>query len=195
MKKVSKFDLYLNALSKNLNARKKDIRNKDLLKQNIFYLVKTISKKGKPLDYKEAQSDFQMISATKMMIEQITPSEFMNLFPIKKSYNGDKYGVKDFNSTMRYINSLERDKPIENAMEFMFSYHNDDIQDFLVKLITTKSYINMCLGQPSVAEIWAGQNGIETYTKHTDQAGSEYLLDSKGKTRKIEKKRHLHLVK
>ena len=195
--KGDKYSLYLNAFQNVINARKEDESDKQLLKQNIFYLVKIINKKPKPEDYQEAYNDFQLHSALKQMIEQLTPNEFMNVFPVKKDYDGEKYGVKDYFYTMDYINSLERDEPIQNSLMFLAEYHNDEIHALNVNMMMNLSYLRQMQGKPSLAAEWASDNDIETYTKHTDHEGNEFLLDEQGRTQKVNKPRpkHLRVVK
>lgn len=64
-------------------------------------------------------------------ISEMTPEEFMRLFPISKVYDGDKCGCKDYFSTIRKINELGLHKKIENVTDFLWDYVNDDIVDFL----------------------------------------------------------------
>lgn len=164
-----------------------------LIKQNIFFLVKIINMKPKPENYQEAHSDFQLHSVLKQMIEQLTPAEFMQLFPIKKEYDGHKYGVKDYFYTIDYIESLEQDKPIKDGLRFLTEYCNDDIHELNVNMMMNLSYLRQMQGKPSLAADWARINGIETYTKYTDHAGDEFLIDEQGKTQKIIKPRPKHL--
>lgn len=64
-------------------------------------------------------------------ISEMTPEEFMRLFPIAKVYDGDKCGCKDYFSTIRKINELGLHKKIENVTDFLWDYTNNDIADFL----------------------------------------------------------------
>ena len=194
---MSKYSLYVYAFDKLIKKRIQDMENKDFLKQNIFYLVKIINEKPKPVDYKEAESDFQLHSILKQLIEAVTPIEFMQLFPIKKDYDGEKYGLKDYFYTIDYINSLDQDEPIQDGLMFLAEYHNDEIHALNVNMMMNLSYLRQMQGKPSLAEEWADKNGIETVTKHTDHKGNEFILDKWGRTQKVMKPRpkHLRLVK
>lgn len=195
---MNNYSLYLRALSNNIQDRLKDEEDRDLLKQSVFYSVKVMNNKSDPVDYDEANSDFKMFGAIKMMIEQVTPNEFISMFPIKKEFDGHKYEVKDYFYVMEYINTLKRDKPIQNANSFMFEYCNDDIKEFVIKMMMNLSHLRQMQGKPSIAKEWAEKNGIETYSKYTDHAGNEFLLNKQGKTQKVIKarpRRHLQLVK
>lgn len=190
---MSKLSLYLNAFKNVIHKRMENEADKQLLKQNIFYLVKIINMKPKPENYEEAHSDFQLHSILKHLIEKLTPAEFMQLFPIKKEFDGHKYGVKDYFYTIDYIESLEQDKPIKDGLRFLTEYCNDDIHELNVNMMMNLSYLRQMQGKPSLAEEWAVNNDIEFYVKHTDPAGKEYLLDSKGRTQRVMKPRPKHL--
>lgn len=191
---MSKYKLYLNAFSNIVHARMENEADRHLLKQNIFYLVKLINSKPKPSNYEEAHSDFQLHSILKQFIEQLTPVEFIELFPIKKEYDGHKNGVKDYFYTKSYINNeLDKNKLIPDALFFLSEYWNDDINDLNVEMIMNLSYLRQLQGKPSLAEEWADMNGIETHTKHTDHKGNEFLLNKEGKTKKVMKRKASHL--
>lgn len=192
---MSKYSLYLNAFKNVVHARMENEADSHLIKQNIFYLVKIINMKPKPENYEEAHSDFQLHSILKHLIEKLTPVEFMQLFPIKKEFDGHKYGVKDYFYTIDYIESLEQDKPIKDGLRFLTEYCNDDIHELNVNMMMNLSYLRQMQGKPSLAVDWARINGIPMYTKHTDHAGNEFLIDEQGKTRKLRssKPRSWHL--
>jgi hypothetical protein len=54
-------------------------------------------------------------------IGSLKPAELVNIFPIEKTYDGDRWGVKDYFYTRDYLNTLDPDKPIgENALDLCF---------------------------------------------------------------------------
>lgn len=63
------------------------------------------------------------------LIEQLTPREFTQVFPIRKTYDGCKYECKDYFSTVKSIEKIGWDKKITNAFEFLwdFSWGNRNI--------------------------------------------------------------------
>lgn len=187
------YSMYLNAYRNTLNNHEGDMYDKDLLKKLIFLCVKIIINKPKPANYQEAHSEFELYYTLKIMMQALTPKEFMNIFPIKKEYDGHKYGAKDYFYTMDHLKTIDCDKPIEDADDFMWYYWNDDIHDLNVNMMMNLSYLRQMQGEPSLAEEWASENEIPMYTKHEDAAGNEYLLDEYGKTIKVNKPRPKHL--
>ncbi len=111
--------MYLNALSRTLEGLKTyDDCDKDTVKKIVFYGVKSIITKSKPTTYDEAMHDFQLISVVKGLVGKLTPREFMTIFPINKKFDGDKYQMKDYFSTMESIEEIGMDTVIgEDATE------------------------------------------------------------------------------
>lgn len=191
---MSKYSFYLNAAQKVIHKRTEHPLNKDLIKKNIYYGVKLVGTMPKSETYEEVLINFQFVSALEQTMSLLSPYEFMNLFPIKKDFVGHKYGAKDYFSTKLYISSLDLDKPIGNEINhFLWNYTNDDIEKFVVESLCIMSKLRRFEGKPSIAEEWADINEIATYTQHTDYQGKQYILDSQGRTHKVNKPRPKHL--
>lgn len=195
---MSKFRLYLNALRDVIDARKQDEENNDLIKRNVLYGVKVFRELLDSASYDETVLNFEFASAIEATMGLLTPSEFMNVFPIEKDFDGHKYGVKDYFYTKEYINSLDQDKPIgEEITKLLWEYRNWEISLFAVDIMGLMSDIGKYQGKRSIAEEWADNVGLETYTMHEDHKGGKFFLDKQGRTQKITKPRakHLKLVK
>ena len=195
MNKHDKHSLYVQAFIRAIKARLDDEHDKQLIMRNILYGVKVVNTLPKITSYDEAINNFQLASAIKAVMSLVTPSEFMNIFPIEKDFKGYKYEMKDYFYTIDYINTLDQDESIgEEITRFLWDYTNWEITHFSVAIMGIMSDINHYEGKPSIAEEWADMNGIKTYTKHTDQQGKEFLFDKEtGKTIKINKPRPKHL--
>lgn len=191
---MSKLSLYLNAFRNVVNARMEDETNRRYLKQNALYGVRLINSLPKPLEYEEIRNRFDLVCAIKAVMSELTPAELMNVFPITKEYDGHKYEMKDYFYTIEYMKRLDQSKPIgEKISKTLWEYMNDDLRKFQITLLGLMSDLRRYEGKPSLAEEWAVKNDIEFYVKHTDPAGKEYLLDSKGRTQRVMKPRPKHL--
>ena len=197
-----KYNIYLNAFQKTAKAYKENPNQnpKPFIKKLIIYGVKAINAKPEPevITYDEAISDFQFASMILGLIGTLTPTEFINLFPIEKEYKGHKWGIKDYFYTMNYINSLNPNEPINDALKFIWEYTNWEITEFNVSIMKYISNLRRLQGKPSLMEEWADMNGIKTYTMYKDQKGREFLFDKEsGKTIRIKKKlpKHMKLIK
>lgn len=190
-----RYAIYLNAFTNTLQRYAENPEK--YTKQAIFYGVRVII--SKPKQYNKTAddflSDFQLIGVIEDLMSRLTPGEFMNLFPIEKDFNGHKWGMKDYFYTREYINTLEHEKPIGGKItEFLMEYSNKEIEEFIVKSILCLSRIRQLEGKPSLAEEWAADMGIKTYTMHTDSQGKQYLYDKEtGKTNPLKKPKPKYL--
>lgn len=151
------------------------------IKKYILLGVKNIITRHEPevITMKLAELYLQEMQLITSAMASITPKEFMQLFPITKDFDGHKYQFKDYFYTRDYVNKLPQDKPIgENIHHFLWEYMNHDITEFLVKLMETVSNLRKLEGLPSLAEQWAADNGIKTYTIYTDHKGNQFLFDN-----------------
>lgn len=65
-----------------------------------------------------------------------TPRELMTIFPPDKHYDGEKYGCKDYASTMEAVTQHGPDTPLgAAAFEFLYDYMNHHVNMLLVRYI------------------------------------------------------------
>lgn len=108
---------------------------KDDLRQIVFGLIKSFDRNR--FDKYRRKEKLNYITSLTGMIEELTPREFTQLFPIKKNYDGLQYGMKDYFTTTKYIESIGWDKKICNGIEFLTEYVNDDVTPLAAKLMVT----------------------------------------------------------
>lgn len=172
---------------------------KAAIKKLMFLGVKRIITRHEPALITQELADlyFQQIQVIIGAMALLIPKEFIQLFPITKDYNGHKYQSKDYFYTMDYVNKLPRNEPIgENINEFLWKYMNNDITEFMVKSMQAVSNLRRLEGLPSLSEQWTADNGIKTYSMHTDHKCNQFLIDREtGKTMRVKPRRHLHVVK
>lgn len=167
----------------------------EAIKKLIFYGVRVVNtKQNPPAD--EVLQGFQFADTVQFLIGLLTPAEFANLFPITKDFDGHKYGVKDYFYTRDYIKTLP-DEPIgstKQVMEFLWEYHNWEISEFAVNVLGYVSDLRELEGQPSIMKEFCDNNGIKTYTMHTDQKGKKFMVDNEtGKSFRVKRKRPRYL--
>lgn len=200
----NKYELYLNAFQDAVSQYKEtpgSKEKKDLIKKAAFHGVKFINLTEKPkyLTREAAENNFNMVSIVKDIIGLLTPSEFMEVFPIRKDFKGHKWETKDYFYTRDYIKTLDINKPIgeqEDTLNFLWEYVNLDITLFNVNLMGFLSDLRQMEGYPSIAEEWAYINGIETHTMHQDNKGNDFIIVN-GKVAKARKPKpkHLRIIK
>lgn len=199
-----KFGLYLDAFVRTLKEIEVDKEeDTDVIKRAVFYGIKALNSTNEEgyMTEEEILNELHLITGINTLIGALTPNEFMNVFPISKEYDGDKWGVKDYFYTRKYIDSLDRNKPIgteRDAFNFLWEYHNYDTKEFLVRTLMRLSDFKKLQGEPSLAEEFAEENDIKMYKMYKDDKGNKFMLDPEtGKTTKVRKPipRHLKVVK
>ena len=168
------------------------------LKRIVFSGVKMIAHLDDELDYGIATLSIHLIHFITDCASKLTPMEFQTIFPIEKTFDGDKYQMKDYFYTKRYIDSFGPDRVIgEDIMEFLWEYHNRDIGDFVVKTMLALSAIRKAEGKRSLGAELAEIFGLTVYTMQEDHKGRKYLTNTEtGETFQVRKPipRYLKLV-
>jgi hypothetical protein len=58
-------------------------------------------------------------------MSQLTPREFMNIFPIDKTYDGERFECKDYFYTIKIVRALDQDAPIGDKLDdLLWEYMN-----------------------------------------------------------------------
>ncbi|RIJ64157.1 phage infection protein [Rummeliibacillus sp. POC4] len=195
-KEISKNDLYLNAFLRVMDEYKvnqtEDV--KIYVPRAIYYGVKVVVTYPKPESQQEALWYFEFISAIKGMMSLLTPNEFMNIFPITKNYDGDKYGMKDYFYTRDYIRTLGTNHSIgENISDFLWEYWNLDILDFSVKYFSCLSDLRRYEGHLGVFEEFMASQGQKTTNTFKNSKGQAFYINKNGKPVRIAMSNHPHL--
>ena len=98
---------------------------------NILLLVK-----GYPAsDETSAENGIALGEAVIRSIQMMTPKQVMNLFPVKKDFDGERFGWKDYFHTRRVVEEYGLDRKIENAVDFLWDYQNDDLFRFVAEYL------------------------------------------------------------
>ena len=137
----------------------------------------------------------QYPAALMYLIEKLTYREFMNIFPIEKSYDGDKWECKDYFSTMDYLKDKNLDDVIgENAFDLIWEYWNDDVIEFGVEYMVFLSRERRKQTGKGIAEEYFEDKGVEMFTMY-DVDGKKFLMDSNGKTVPVKRNTGLKVIK
>lgn len=181
----------------NLESEELDV---SLRKKIIYYGVKMVnSAKHDASTTREKKSLFSLISAIIDMIKLITPNEFEGIFPIDKTYNGEKFQTKDYFFTKKMMKEIGENTPIgENADNFLWDYQNWDVSFFLIEMMSAVDDIRRSEGKKGAMEEFLEEKGVPTYTMYEDDKGKKHLVNNQ--TNEITevkkpKPRYLNLVK
>ncbi|GGL58066.1 hypothetical protein [Sporolactobacillus putidus] len=180
---------------------RRDAQSMETVKKMILLFVKFINSRPerKVFTPEESRDDFDTVEMVKQNMAMLTPAEFMNLFPLKKQYDGARYEMKDYFTAREYIDKLDQDKPIGEGIDsFLWEYWNNDITMFNVRCMAALSDLMRAETGQSLGEAFAEKFGIKTYEMHTDAAGKQFIQDSEtGATARVRKPwpRYLRPVK
>jgi hypothetical protein len=175
----SKFDIYTDAYQKLLDG------GFDLNKrmQLAFYGVRwTNMVDYAQLDDNQISSMFRQMDFILHVIGALTPRQLANVFPVHKSYDGKKHGMKDYFTTMSACEKIGLDVPIgfEKAVSFLTDYENHHLKEFVVHQMSVSNDILRKIthsNQPDPFEAIFMMAGAKTKTVSTDSQGRKFLYD------------------
>lgn len=145
-------------------------------KRLLFLTVKKMSFDNK-MSSLSNEMRFQLYSSVCDMIGLLTPRELMQMFPIRKDYDGEKYQSKDYFYVMNMIEEHGIDNPINETFEFLWDYTNPTTTNFLVNCMTAMEALNVEMGGTTVLE----ELGIETFHEENGEVVSDWTGESVGK--------------
>lgn len=159
----------------------------EVRKQLIYYSVKSIplnynehsNESGRITDRKSLDNVYTTIRYTDYLIGQITPRELIQIYPITKSYDGNKYGTIDYFSTMEKLEKFGMDEPIteDKVMDVLFGYDNTHICKYGCTKLSVISDLRRCEGHPGLMEEYFGSLGVGMYKMMTDADGKQFFYD------------------
>ncbi|MBC1524465.1 hypothetical protein [Listeria booriae] len=162
-----------------------DASKKYLKDHFLFYAIKYLGKLSlKNRTESELKSLFELCQIVRAHIGVMTPREFATFFPIDKTYDGAKWGNKDYFHTMKYINGIGGMDTVigKRDLEFIYEYDNWDVRFFTLTSLAIISEIQEELGGKSLIEELADDLNLEIFTEHDFGTGVVHLIGDKGTT-------------
>ena len=182
----------------------RETSNKWELRKTAYNLVRysiyryhTLKDSNNQLAYKAL---FAMEETTKIILGQLTPREFLQDFPISKTYDGERYQCTDYYSSVDQLSVLDMDKPFDaqttDLFELLWGYQNKWIMNLLVKTSSTVNKLRQFRGEIDLITNFCKEQGIdstETIRVYKDGKGKKYAVDSNGKAMPLRKARPKYL--
>lgn len=103
----------------------------------------------------EAERTFELYDSVLTLMMTLTPEQFERMFPIEKTFDGDRFGIKDYFFTKKIMDNLpEGEMLYKNITPFdlMWDYCNGTIRQLLVGYMGTMSDIRKLQGKPSLLQ-------------------------------------------
>ncbi|KGL38501.1 hypothetical protein EP56_15145 [Listeriaceae bacterium FSL A5-0209] len=149
----------------------------------LFYAIKYIGRADlSNQSEKQLGLLFGFCSSVRTEIKELTPREFATFFPIRKTYDGEKWGNKDYYHVMKYINGIGGLDVVigERDLEFLYNYDNADVLHFIVISMSILSEFRKRHGEVSLIDDFFDYMGVETFTEHDFGTGVTHFIGSKG---------------
>lgn len=142
----------------------------------------------------EEQVRFSVIDGIFIILGCLTLRNFVNIFPIDKTYDGSKWECKDYFSTMDVLSQMNLDEPIgrDELSELLWDYDNEDLRHAYIEFTTAMSAIYRAQTGMGIMEQWCEEHGVGTYTM--DKEMGIMRDDQTGDTVKMKKGSHIHIV-
>lgn len=187
------------------NGKIKDLPQDELAKigfAGIKYIcsMRDVTRENKKLGIDECrtlaeeQVRFQVIDGIFTVLGYLTLRNFVNTFPIDKTYDGAKWECKDYFSTMEVLSKMDWDKPIgrDELSELLWDYDNSDLRHAYIEFTTAMSAIYRAQTGKWIMEQFCEDRGINKYTM--DKETGIMKDNQTGDVFKTKKVSHLHLV-
>lgn len=139
-----------------------------------------------------AHLQFQTGSDITSSLARLTPREFMIIFPIKKTYNGNRWKCIDYFSTMKKFSDMDMDSFIgdDNIEEVMVGYDNSLILVFNIKMMCAMSKLYRETNGTDIFDdfmIELGKEPLPKYYQVEMPNGKKVFLDESGKKVAVKK--------
>ena len=192
MDKKDKKLIYLDNLINSIDSLIKT-NEYDMYKKIVFYGVKYFKYKDSydnELDVDSLESKLKIMNFIHYSVSKLTPLDFQRIFPIKKDYDGKKYGWKDYFYTKEYIESVCETVVIGDKVDdFLWEYSNDETRCYLANCMSVIDDIRKLNRQMTMAEKFVADNNITTYSVVDVNKKDKIVINRKtGKCQKVKRK-------
>ena len=149
--------------------------------------VKTMNSRDEPMTHSRisVKRYLEAINIVIGMMACMKPQEFVRTFPPTKRYDGDKWQMKDYHSTMEAIREIPQDEIIgQHIVSLLWDYMNPDVTELTVNLMKVTSIMRRLEGKPDLAETFI--NSLPPPSAiYTTKDGRRFSLDGKTGTKKV----------
>lgn len=143
----------------------------------------------------EEQVRFTVIDSIFMVLGCLTLRNFVETFPVKKYYDGDKWEEKDYFSTIEVLSKMNWDKPIgrDELSELLWDYDNEELRHAYMEYTSAMSAIFRAQTGKGIMEKFLEDRGVPTYTM--DKESGIMRNNQTGDIVKTQKVSHIQIVK
>ena len=115
-----------------------EITYKDYLKKMLFAEIKYFD--DDEFQSRSTDQQFRWEEYITGTLEELTPQEFTQVFPIDKEYNNWKFDTRGYQDAIEEINKIGWDTEIRDGFEFLMNYWNHNTMIAVVNMMTAISH-------------------------------------------------------
>lgn len=152
--------------------------NKRAAYYGIMYFYKYDHNKLKTNE--EIKDAISMNILTNEAIKELTFRDIMEIFPILKDYDGEKYDFKDYFSTIEYLKAVNIDEKIgDDLYDFFWEYASNPIMGYGAKSFILFGKLDEIEGREHMVKKFLRESGVTTYT--IDEKKEKVIDNTTGK--------------
>ena len=134
------------------------------------------------------QNSFNLIDALFGIIGRIKLGNLIKIFPIDKTYDGDKWGCKDYFFTMDVLKEKGLDNVIgrDGVFDLLWDYENRELRELTVFYMSCMSAMYQCQTGVTFMDKFCEDNNIDSYS--VDRENGIIVNNQTGKFAKLSNK-------
>ena len=137
-----------------------DTEREQFLYSMIMFLITLKERHTKNI--RDARELYAMYDSVLTLLSSLTPVQLERIFPIEKTYDGDRWEMKDYFTTKKALAALPQDEMILHNVEIfalLWDYCNNDIRHLLVCAMHSMDEVRRWMGKcPMIEEfLWKAQ--------------------------------------
>lgn len=115
----------------------------DELKRYVYLAVKAYGKErdagarhSRVKPCRETEHRYRELKRLMEAVGRLTPQDLLHMYPVTKEYDGERWGSKDYFSTVEKLGSMPPDKPIGDGQDvacLLWDYQNWDLEFLLME--------------------------------------------------------------
>ena len=174
----------LRVIRKTLKACQKDLTDRTALKRLVLWCGRQLVWEQEHKELFSAEDIFTVREFYNIFASKLTYREFMEIYPIDKRYDGDRWGTRDYYSTMEFLSDIDLDSQIggeKQVMDLFWEYDNWELLDVASASMCVMSAMSRKLLGVDPAEAFFTKE--ENYAH--DSKGNIVGVTEDGKTHKV----------
>ena len=174
----------LRIVKHNIDACQKDENDRTALKRLVLWCGRELVYEYENRDYYTIESLNTIRELYRIFVSKLTYREFMEIYPVNKRYDGDKWETRDYYSTMEFLSDIDLDSQIggeKQVMDLFWEYDNWELLDVASASMCVMSAMSRKLLGVDPAEAFFTKE--ENYAH--DSKGNIVGVTEDGKTHKV----------